>query len=174
MNIRVNDNKLTVRIMGIGMLVAVSILLSACTSSSASEKDALALKPDEGLLGFVLVNSFGNVNFQVKLAGFTGKMLNMNNVQAGENVYLYKMKAGKYCVQALYLSNSDHYLNWGTNRNCFEVTAGKLTYGGTLVNTVPNNYLVDMDDFLRLLKSIYPDVYEKYVTGPKSVGKPIL
>lgn len=158
----------------IGVVLALPLLLWGCTATSISDAGALHLKPHEGLLGLVFINPSGVANFQVKLAGFDGPMLRMDNVRPGENLYLYKLDAGKYCVQSLYMSNSYAYLDWGTHRNCFMVVAGELTYGGTLINNVTDNYIIDMDNFLHLLKEIYPKVYTHYVTGEKTVRKSIL
>lgn len=158
----------------ISAVLALSILLWGCTTSSTTDERALHLKSNEGLLGLVLINRFGSANFQVKLSGFSGSVLKMNDVHAGENLYLYKLGAGKYCLQSLYLSGSDYFLDAGSHAPCFKVVRGMLTYGGTLSNIKGSNYLVDMGDFLRLLKETYPKVYTRYVTGDKTVQKSIL
>lgn len=154
------------------IFVAVLVSLGGC-SSAVSDQAALSLDKGQGLVGLELVTGLGNADYQVKISGGAfGTMLKMNNAPKGESVYLYKLPAGHYCVEALYLTGSDQYMYPAGNKPCFSVTAGQLTYGGTIANNLLGFYSVDMDEFLRALKQIYPKVYAHYVKNPESVNKP--
>ena len=154
------------------MLVAATVSLSAC-SSAVSDQAALSLDKGQGLLGLELVTGLGDVNYQVQITGGAfGTMLKMNNAPKGESVYLYKLPAGHYCIEALYLTGSDQYMYPVGKKPCFSVTAGRLTYGGTVENNAWGFYSVDMHEFLRALKQIYPKVYAHYVKGSEPMNKP--
>lgn len=157
----------------IPVTLAAAALLSAC-ASPVSDDSALRLGEGQGLIGIELVTVIGGVDYQVKITGGAfGKMLRMDDVPKGESVYLYKLPAGRYCIQSLYLTGSDKYLDPVGSKPCFVVAAGKLTYAGTLDNSFYGFYSVDMSEFLQALKQLYPKVYKHYVKGPKPVKKPL-
>lgn len=151
------------------IVAAFSVLVTACTSPLSS-KEALSINGNTGLVAFDF-NTSVEGDFQIRLGGLFGKMLTMNNVPAGESIYLYKMKPGKYCISSIYMTGSDEYLH-SSEPPCFMVNAGILTYAGTLTNSLYNTYTVDYQGFLKALKSVYPMVYARYVTNSGSVNQP--
>jgi len=124
-----------------------------------------------GLVAFDF-NTAVEGDYQVRLSGAFGKVLKMDNVPAGESIYLYKFSPGKYCISALYLTGSDKLLEFAGKSPCFMVSAGKLTYAGTLSNSTYRFYVIDYDGFINSLKSAYPQVYNRYVLGAGSVNQP--
>ncbi len=154
-------------------MVSLGAALCAC-ASSVSGTEALHLGKGQGLIGVEFVTPVTGGDFQLKLSGPFGKMLKLDNAPAGESVYLFKLNAGHYCIEALFMTGSNHYLKPRGGMPCFNVTAGRLTYAGTVANRLQYGYVVDMEDFLKALKETYPKVYKRYVTGRKSVSKPAI
>lgn len=154
--------------------MAMLVVIGGC-ASTVSDQAALSLDKGQGLVGIELVSGLGNVDYQVKISGGVfGKMLPMNNVAKGESVYLYKLPAGRYCLEGLFLTGSDHYIKPAGDEPCFAVTTGRLTYAGTVANSLQDYFSVDMDAFLRALMQTYPKVYAHYVKGEGSVTKPAM
>lgn len=110
-------------------MAILAIVLGGC-ASAVSDQVALSLGKGEGLVGMEFVTAWGDADYQVKVSGGVfGTMLKMNDAPKGESVYLYKLPAGHYCIEALYLTGSNSYLEPAGFKPCFNVSAGKLTYG---------------------------------------------
>lgn len=149
--------------------VTLAVLVAAC-ASPVTDREGAGLKGDDGLAAFNFVTGVKG-NFQIKLSGPFGKLLKMSGVPVGESIYLYELPPGKYCIRAIFLVGSNTYLRSG-NPPCFKVSSRKLTYAGTLTNSLHDTYIVDFSDFLSALRSDYPLVYARYVTSSGSVNQP--
>lgn len=157
------------------LALILPLLLALCACASAvSGPQALSLAKGQGLIGIEFVTAVGNKDYQIKLSGTSGKILRLDKAPYGESIYLFKLPAGHYCIEALYMSGANEYVTPAGGSFCFNVTAGRLTYAGTVSNQLQGFYIIDMADFLQALKKTYPKVYEHYVVGPKSVKKPII
>jgi len=107
------------------------------------------------------------------------KDLFISSVPKGRTLYLFVTPAGEYCLHKLHIGN-DLFAN-GAPDQCFEVIAGRISYGGDFIpsvsaqgsrgsaggtRTLAVNHSENPQGFLALLKSTYPKILADIEAAP--------
>lgn len=154
----------------ISCLILVAMVLSACSAVNPIREDhAPQLQGDQGIVGLEF-RSPGTASQIILLSVFgNGSKLVIPKVPVGDRVFLFTTPAGRYCLHQF--SINDHVFVSPYDNQCFDVAAGKFSYGGTFT---PRVALVvekgggmsqegDFTGFAALLKQQYPNVAAAYL-----------
>jgi hypothetical protein len=143
----------------------LTALLGACASAPLSQDQSVSLWPDQGLAAVMIdtLDPISQVSFQQQDGG--AKLL-VAAVSPGIGLYLFPTRAGRYCMTRFHYANFDFAAEKGAQQ-CFQVTAGKLSYSGTLAPRVEDGKPVtrqvqDPQGFRVLLEQDYPTVAKQF------------
>jgi len=148
-------------------LAAISCLvslLSACAEAPLAQDQPVTLARDQGLAAVMLdtLDPLTQVTFE-QLGG--GRKLVVAQVPAGINIYLFPTRAGRYCMTHFHFASFD-FTTQG-EPECFQVSAGQLSYSGTLAPRVEagrpvTHQVMDSQGFRVLLGEHYPSVAREF------------
>ncbi len=148
-------------------LAAISglvLLLSACAAAPLAQDQTVPLARDQGLAAVMLdtLDPLTEVTFQQQGGG---RKLVVPIVPAGINIYLFPTRAGRYCMTHFHFANFD-FKSQGA-LECFQVSAGQLSYSGTLAPRVEagrpvTHQVMDQQGFRVLLGEYYPTVARQF------------
>ena len=150
----------------VGALVA---LLSACATAPLPQDQAVTLWPDQGLAA-VMIDTLDPITLVTFQQQDGGNKLIVASVPPGIGLYLFPIRAGRYCMTRFHYANFD-FAAEKSALQCFQVTAGKLSYSGTLAPRVEGGKPVthqvqDPQGFRVLLEHQYPQVAKQFPAPP--------
>lgn len=150
-------------------LIAVTLMLTACSSAPVLQNKVPALGPDEGIAA-VLVDSRDPISqLTLERARRGGTTIDVPAAPVGKSLYLVAAKAGQYCVVSFrygdYRFHSPHH-----DLDCFIVEPGRIAYSGSLMpEATPGDTSAAIleqafkpDDFIALLYRDYPAIAAKF------------
>ena len=144
------------------------LLLCACTTAPLAQDQAVTLARDQGLAAVMIdtLDPLTEVTFQQQGGG---RKLVVAAVPAGIDIYLFPTRAGRYCMTHFHFASFD-FTTQGAPE-CFQVSAGQLSYSGTLAPRVENGKPVtrqvqDLPGFRILLQQQYPQVAKQFSVIP--------
>lgn len=148
-------------------LAAVSGLVSllcACAAAPLPQDQPVTLARDQGLAAVMLdtLDPLTQVTFQQQGGG---RKLVVPVVPAGINIYLFPTRAGRYCMTRFHFASFD-FTTQGV-QECFQVSAGQLSYSGTLAPRVEagrpvTHQVMDPQGFRVLLGEHYPSIARQF------------
>jgi len=141
----------------------LAALLCGCATAPLPQDQRVTLRPDQGLAA-VMIDSLDPIT-QVTFQGGGSKLV-VASVLPGIRLYLFPTRAGRYCLTHFHYANFD-FAAEGSLQQCFQVTAGKLSYSGTLAPRVEDDKPVtrqvqDPQGFRVLLEQQYPTVAKQF------------
>ncbi len=144
-------------------------MLCACAVAPLPRDQAVSLGSDQGLAAVMIdtLDPLTQVTFQQQGGG--AKLI-VAAVPAGIGIYLFPTRAGRYCMTRFDFANIDFAAQEGV-QECFQVTAGALSYSGTLAPRVEDgkpvtHQVMDEQGFRVLLGQRYPDVARQFPAPP--------
>lgn len=148
--------------------LAATALLCACAVTPLPQDQAVALSKDQGLAAVMIdtLDPLSEVSFQQP--GGAGKLV-VAAVPAGINIYLFPTRAGRYCITGFHFASLDFKVRGASG--CFQVSAGQLSYSGTLAPRVEEgrpvtHQVMDLQGFRVLLGEHYPTVARQFPAPP--------
>lgn len=143
------------------------LALAACASAPLAQDQSVTLYPDQGLAA-VMIDTLDPLS-QVTFQGAGAKLI-VAVVPAGIGLYLFPVRAGRYCMTHFHYANFDFAAEDGAQQ-CFRVKAGQLSYSGTLAPRVEDGKPVtrqvqDPQGFRVLLEQQYPTVAKQFPAPP--------
>jgi hypothetical protein len=145
------------------------VLLCACAVSPLPQDQVVTLSSGQGLAAVMIdtLDPLNQVTFQQPGGG--GKLV-VAVAPAGINIYLFPARAGRYCMTGFQFANFDFSARVGA-RECFQVSAGQLSYSGTLAPRVEEgrpvtHQVMDQQGFRVLLGERYPTVARQFPAPP--------
>lgn len=152
-------------------LVAISclaLLLCACAAAPLPQDQTVTLARDQGLAAVMIdtLDPLTEVTFQQQGGG---RKLVVPAVPAGINIYLFPTRAGRYCMTHFHFASFD-FATQGVPE-CFQVSAGQLSYSGTLAPRVEEgrpvtHQVMDLQGFRVILGERYPSVARQFPAPP--------
>jgi hypothetical protein len=143
--------------------------LGACALAPLPKDQRVDLASGQGLAAVMIdaLDPLSQVTFQQPGGG--AKLI-VAAAPAGINIYLFPTRAGRYCLTRFDFASIDFSAQEGV-QECFEVTAGKLTYSGTLAPRVEDgkpvtHQVMDELGFRTLLGERYPEVARQFPPPP--------
>lgn len=143
-------------------------LLCACAVAPLPQDQAVTLAKDQGLAAVMIdtLDPLTEVTFQQQ---GTGRKLVVAAVPAGINIYLFPTRSGPYCITGFHFANLDFKVRGAPE--CFQVSAGQLSYSGTLAPRVEEgrpvtHQVMDPQGFRVLLGEQYPTVARQFPAPP--------
>jgi hypothetical protein len=99
-----------------------------------------------------------------------GHKLVVASVPAGIDIYLFPARAGRYCMTRFHFASLE-FVARDQTPSCFQVTAGQLSYSGTLAPRVEEgqpvtHQVMDQQGFRVLLGEHYPMVARQFPAPP--------
>jgi hypothetical protein len=159
-------NPITLGRIGGGLILTG--VLCACAVSPLPMDQMVTLAPGQGLAAVMIdtLDPLSQVTFQQPGGG---KLL-VAAVPKGINIYLFPTHAGRYCMTGFQFASFDFSARAGA-RECFQVTAGQLSYSGTLAPRVEEgrpvtHQVMDQQGFRVLLDERYPSVARQFPAPP--------
>lgn len=146
------------------------LLVAGCASIGTLQHDqTLHLGPDEGVAAIIIDTSQPLSHFSLHSTGHFGHPLDIPAVPSGKSLYLFRVRAARYCVQGFAYGKESYNANG--DLGCFSVPARQLGYSGVLMPMFEYSYAFGLrttrfrvrvvDDvrlFRHLLKQDYPKV----------------
>ena len=152
------------------ILPVLSLALVACSIAPLQQDQTVRLAPGQGLAAvtFDTLDPLTHVVVASK-SGFT--KLEITDVPAGQNIYLFTVPAGEYCFTRFQFSQWSLTARSGHDLACFTVVAGGLAYSGTLAprvegKNIVNHQVPDPPGFRILLQQQYPQVARQFPAPP--------
>lgn len=128
----------------------------------------MILARDQGLAAVMIdtLDPLTQVTFQPPGGG---RKLVVAQVPVGINIYLFPTRAGRYCMTSFHFASFD-FTSRGAPE-CFQVSAGQLSYSGTLAPRVQDgrpvtHQAMDLQGFRVLLGERYPSVARQFPAPP--------
>jgi hypothetical protein len=147
---------------------SVAALLCACAVAPLPQDQAVTLARDQGLAAVMIdtLDPLSEVTFQQPGGG---RKLVVATVPAGINIYLFPTHAGRYCITGFHFASLDFKV--GGAPECFQVSAGQLSYSGTLAPRVEEgrpvtHQVMDEQGFRVLLGEHYPSIAKQFPAPP--------
>jgi hypothetical protein len=144
-------------------------LLCGCAAAPLSKDQKVSLAPDQGLAAVMIdaLDPLSQVTFEQP--GGSRKLI-VAAAPAGINIYLFPTRAGRYCMTGFHFAEIDFSARQGV-QECFEVSAGELSYSGTLAPRVEDgkpvtHQVMDEQGFRVLLGQHYPEVARQFPPPP--------
>lgn len=144
---------------------ALPLVLAACASAPLPQDQSVSLHPGQGLAAVMIdtLDPITQVTLQQQDGG--GKLI-VASVAPGIGLYLFPTRAGRYCLTRFHYASFDFAAEKGALQ-CFQVTAGRLSYSGTLAPRVEDGKPVtrqvqDPQGFRVLLEQRYPTVAKQF------------
>jgi len=149
------------------LAAGMAALLSACAMAPLPQDQSVTLYPDQGLAA-VMIDTLDPLS-QVTFQGGGAKLV-VAAVPPGIGLYLFPTRAGRYCLTHFHFASFDFAAQSGMQQ-CFQVTAGALSYSGTLAPRVEDGKPVtrrvqDPQGFRVLLEQQYPSVARQFPAPP--------
>jgi len=109
------------------------LFMHACAVSPIMADRMPVLNPGEGMVGI----SFDSPSVELTSVIFdsasgAGKKLRISEVPIGQSVFLFVASAGRYCLERRTLTENGISVPREQESPCFDIEAGKVSYGGTL------------------------------------------
>ena len=154
------------------LFAAPMALLAACSLAPLQRDESVTLQADQGLAAVMIdtLDPLTQVTFEQQGGG--AKLI-VAAVPPGIGLYLFPTRVGRYCMTRFHFANFDFTGQPGA-LECFMVTAGKLSYSGTLAPRVENGkpvtqQVMDLPGFRVLLGQRYPVVTQEVpaTQGPR-------
>lgn len=146
----------------------LALLLCACAIAPLPQDQTVTLAKDQGLAAVMIdtLDPLSDVTFQQPGGG---RKLVVSAVPAGINIYLFPTRAGRYCMTLFHFASFD-FTTRGVP-DCFQVSAGQLSYSGTLAPRVEEgrpvtHQVMDLPGFRVLLGEQYPTVARQFPAPP--------
>ena len=146
-------------------MACLAALLGACAGAPLPQDQSVTLYPDQGLAAVMIdtLDPITQVTFQQQGGG---SKLIVAAVPPGIGLYLFPTRAGRYCLIRFHYANFD-FAAEKRALQCFQVTAGRLSYSGTLAPRVEEGKPVtrqvqDPQGFRVLLEQRYPRVAKQF------------
>lgn len=165
------------RLLGMGLLGGCAVLSA---QPPITPGQSVQLQPGEGIAA-LLMDTLDPVT-QVLLVSTDGKgpTLDLPSMPAGRTLALFNAPAGDYCLKQFFFGRY-HFYSKKLELGCFRVTAGHISYSGSIKPTAGRDpstgqdaALIDQEYepgvFLALLKQQYPQVMAAYPTAGPATG----
>ncbi|HET7306723.1 MAG TPA: hypothetical protein VFK24_02760 [Gammaproteobacteria bacterium] len=144
------------------------LLLAGCASIPPLQHDqTLHLDADEGVAAIIVDTSQPLTRFWLHSTRHFGPPLKIRAVPSGKTLYLFRVEAGRYCVDGFTYGK----MAYTGGASCFSVQARQIGYGGTLIPLFENAHkfqlrsVYNVKQFRRLLKQDYPQVAAQLLPG---------
>lgn len=151
--------------------VLMLLALAACSTAPLTHDGFPTLQKDQGIAAIVFDTNETISSVFIKSMSGGGSDLYIDTVEPGRRIYLFVTPAGTYCLHQLHIDNNNFTTN--TPDQCFEVDAGKVSYGGDYSAyvsppelrkevgaflAIPVDHKQHMQKFLELLRIQYPQI----------------
>lgn len=176
------------RSISIALLLSGSgCLLSGCATLSAQAPiypgQSVQLQPGEGVAALLMDTLDPVTQVLVVSTDDKGPTLDLPSMPAGRTLALFTAPAGTYCLKQFFYGRY-HFRSKKLELGCFQVSAGHISYSGSIKPTAGRDpatgedaALVDQtyepSVFLALLKQQYPQMMAAYPTAGPASGKDV-
>jgi hypothetical protein len=146
----------------------LAALLCGCAAAPLQHDQTVSLGSDQGLAA-VMIDTLDPLTEVAFRQPDGGRKLVVAAVPAGINIYLFPIRAGRYCMTGFHFANLDFKM--GGAPECFQVSAGRLSYSGTLAPRVEDgrpvtHQVMDLQGFRVLLGEQYPTIARQFPAPP--------
>src|SRR5579885_1710412 len=166
------------------LLLSVAGLLSGCAVLSSQPPitpgQSVQLQPGEGIAGLLMDTQDPVTQVLLVSKDGTGPTLDLPSMPAGRTLALFAVPAGVYCLKQ-FSYGSYRFFSKKAELGCFQVTAGHISYSGSIKPTAGRDPATGEDAamvdqtydsrmFLALLKLQYPQLMAVYPTAGPETG----
>ncbi|HEX4300074.1 MAG TPA: hypothetical protein VH327_04320 [Gammaproteobacteria bacterium] len=149
-------------------VASAAALLCACAVAPLPQDQVVTLAPGQGLAA-VMIDTLDPLSLVTFEQPGGGAKLVVATAPAGINIYLFPTRAGRYCMTRFQFASFDFSARAGAE--CFQVSAGQLSYSGTLAPRVEEgrpvtHQVMDQQGFRVLLGERYPTVAKQFPPPP--------
>jgi hypothetical protein len=120
--------KTTLRLYSQIFLILSLFAVSACSTTPVTEDQPPQLRPGQGIAALIINGNGIFTDYVLKPVSGGGKELHIPSSPVGYQLFLFVTNAGKYCMNRFRVGHS--YVIAKRDDQCFDVAAGKLSYGG--------------------------------------------
>ena len=143
-------------------------LLCGCAIAPLQQDEPVTLARDQGLAA-VMIDTLDPLTQVIFQQPGGGNKLVVAEVPAGIDIYLFPTRAGRYCMTGFHFASFD-FSSRG-EPECFQVSAGQLSYSGTLAPRVQDGrpvtrQVMDLQGFRVLLAERYPGIARQFPAPP--------